>query len=367
METKKSLLEVCGKRKDAVSKSVQHRLQGTISDLHAADARYHVECRQRLFQFRSLPGQAGRSSEDTDEDPPFTSVVEKMTPDRSKMWNDVELFALYTDLNGNKLSRRTLIRQLQQTFGSDLLVLSSTGIADIIAFRSCASQTLRLVNDDEDDMESIAVKACKQIIQDVKNIDMDKGHYNISINRDMIKESVRDFLLMLLAKVSPKLDNTLPALLIGSIVTSTLKSQATCLQVDLAGKMVESKKLINSMYSYGVCCSYTEYCRFKKSASQAAVADFKLSGIFNADDGLVQAIMDNFDADIASQNGKQSTHSLAVLLTQYSQSSEEGVEQTNPKINRIPKDSPDIPYDIDIHRYQGPKQLPMPPQRLSAP
>ncbi|KAK1874978.1 Myosin-1 [Dissostichus eleginoides] len=163
-------------------------------------------------------------------------------------------------------SSRTLIRHLQQTFGSDLLVLSSPGIADIIAFRSCASQTLRLVNDDEDDMESIAVKASKQIIQDVKNIDMDKGHYNISINKDMIKES---------------------------------------------------------------------------------------------------AIVDHFDADIASQNGKQSTHSLAVLLTQYSQSSEEGKEQTNPKINRIPKDSPDIPYDIDIHRYQGPKQPPMPPDEAT--
>ncbi|KAI9542168.1 hypothetical protein NQZ68_022221 [Dissostichus eleginoides] len=92
--------------------------------------------------------------------------------------------------------------------------------------------TFPLVNDDEDDMESIAVKAIKQIIQDVKNIDMDKGHYNISINKDIIKES-------------------------------------------------------------------------------------------------------------------------------YSQNPEEGEEQTNPKINRIPKDSPDIPYDIDIHQ--------MKPQRLSAP
>ena len=108
------------------------------------------------------------------------------------------------------------------------------------------------MNVDEDDSESIATKASKQIIQDVKNIDMDKGHYNINSNKDIVKESVSDFLLMLLAKLSPRLDNTLPALLIGSIVTSTLKSQATCLQVDLAGKMVESKKLINSMYSYGV-------------------------------------------------------------------------------------------------------------------
>ncbi len=71
------------------------------------------------------------------------SVVEKMKADRSRMWNSVELFALYTDLNEDKLSRRSLIRQLQQTFGRDILVISAPGISDIIAFRSCASQTLR--------------------------------------------------------------------------------------------------------------------------------------------------------------------------------------------------------------------------------
>ena len=83
--------------------------------------------------------------------------------------------------------------------------------------------------------------------------------------------------------------------------------------------MGESKKRINSMYSYGVCSSYTEYRRFKKSAAKAAVADLKMSGVSNAADGLVQAIADNFDADTSFQNGRQSTHSLAVLLTLYSQ------------------------------------------------
>ena len=96
-------------------------------------------------------------------------------------------------------------------------------------------------------------------------------------------------------------------MLISSIVTSVVKSQATSLQIGLAGKMGESKKHINSMYSYGVCSSYTEYRRFKKSPAKAAVADLKMS---NAADGLDQAIADNFDTDTSSQNSRQSTHSL---------------------------------------------------------
>ena len=70
--------------------------------------------------------------------------------------------------------------------------------------------------------------------------------------------------------------------------------------------------------------------------------------------------MDNFDADISSQNGKISTHSLAVLLTQ-SQTVEEETNSSD-KIKRIHKNdmSKEIPYDVNIHRYSGTKQPDMP-------
>jgi hypothetical protein len=135
-----------------------------------------------------------------------------------------------------------------------------------------------------------------------------------NIKKPLVNESVSDFLLQVLAKLSPKLDNTMPALLIGSVISSILKNQATNLQIGLAVKMGESKKLINDMYKYGVSCTYTEMRRFKRSVAKAAVTDIKLSGISDADKGLVQVIVDNFDAEIASQNGKLSTHSLAVIV-----------------------------------------------------
>ena len=362
IDTKASLLDICGKRDDDFAKDVKCRLQIALSDLHAADARYHVDCRQRFVCFRSLPGQSvsDRSSEDSGDDKPFESLVDMINVDRSKLWNSVELFSAYTNLYGNKLSKRFLILQLQEKFGSDLLILSSPGIADIIAFRSHASKTLRLVNDDEDERETIAKKASEQIIQDMEDIVIDKEHYKIGINKEIIKDSASNFMMKILAKVSPKLDNTLPALLICSIVTSAMKRQATCLQVALAGKMLESKKLINSMYSYGVSCSYKEYRRFKKSASQAAVSNLNLTGISNAEEGLVQAIVDNFDADISSQNGRQSTHSLAILLTQHSNNPEEEIVEDFLKVKRISTDSSNIPYDVEIHRYQGHKQPDMP-------
>jgi len=70
------------------------------------------------------------------------------------------------------------------------------------------------------------------------------------------------------------------------------------------------------MQSFGVTCSYDEVLRFKRSAAKAATMERSCHVISDASEGLVQVVVDNFDAEISSQNGKVSTHSLAVLVTQ---------------------------------------------------
>jgi hypothetical protein len=56
---------------------------------------------------------------------------------------------------------------------------------------------------------------------------------------------------------------------------------------------------------------------FKGSATAATSID--PSPIGSANDGLIQAIADNFDAEVASPKGLTSTHSLALLMTQSPQ------------------------------------------------
>ena len=70
---------------------------------------------------------------------------------------------------------------------------------------------------------------------------------------------------------------------------------------------------------------------FKKSAALAATTQSSLSGIADNHTGLVQAI-----ADISSQNGKVSTHSLALLYTQQ-QIKCDPQEEIDPIIRRIKK------------------------------
>ena len=78
------------------------------------------------------------------------------------------------------------------------------------------------------------------------------------------------------------------------------------------------KTILGYTYDYGITCSYDEILRFKKSAAVVAAKDPSVRGISSAESGLVQTIVDNFDADKHSPNGKMSTHSLAMILTQPS-------------------------------------------------
>ena len=48
--------------------------------------------------------------------------------------------------------------------------------------------------------------------------------------------------------------------------------------------------------------------------SAAAAAADKNGLILNASDGLIQVIIDNFDAIINSQNGMKQTHALALIF-----------------------------------------------------
>ena len=70
------------------------------------------------------------------------------------------------------------------------------------------------------------------------------------------------------------------------------------------------------MTDFGVTCIYDELLGFKKSVAVVAAQNIKLTVISNAADFLVQVVLDNFDANVSPQNGKLSTHSLTVLMTQ---------------------------------------------------
>ena len=78
-----------------------------------------------------------------------------------------------------------------------------------------------------------------------------------------------------------------------------------------------------------------------------------MGGIVSSDAGLVQAIADNFDANISSPNGLKSTHSLALLMTQPCTNSD--TDRQDVFIKRLMKEDIKVssPKPIEVSYYRG--------------
>ena len=126
-------------------------------------------------------------------------------------------------------------------------------------------------------------------------------------------KNVSETLRAPLSQISDELPaNELPAILIGNIISSVVRKKPTSLLIDLA-LLVRENKLIDYLYDYKVVCSYDEVKRFKASAAVENTKSITLN-LRNHTQGLVQAVADNFDTTISSQNGKKA-NPLASIAT----------------------------------------------------
>ncbi|EDO50031.1 predicted protein [Nematostella vectensis] len=317
---KHTILEACTRRNDDIAHDVRIRVEGALSDLPAADARYHVHCMTKFMSPKSISAASNASKKKERVDSAFDLVID------------------------------------------DIAILSSPGLSSVVVFKRNASTVLNLTSDTEDDEMDIFIKRlAKSVRNEVKNLDRDQHRYQIRITKEDMSMSVSQTIMDLLAALTDDLKNTLPALLIGNIVTCVLSNKPTNLQIALGNLIRDLKSLINQLYQFRITCSYDEILRFKNSAALAATRDIKISGIKHGGDGLIQAVADNFDADISSQNCKITTHAIAIFITQPMNASNENEDpkETIPRISKSEMTTP-IDFDIPVKRYQGPKTVPMP-------
>ena len=156
-------------------------------------------------------------------DDALDTVITTMAEDKSKIWNSVELAQLYFDY-GSVLTRRNITTALCDHFGTDLLVLTSPGVANLLVFRQTCK--LGIVDADEDrcDVKRLVYDICNE----TKKADMD--YYDLYLNDENINDGVNDTLLYFLKQLK------LPeSSFIANVVTSCLsKSPNRTLQLAIA-------------------------------------------------------------------------------------------------------------------------------------
>ena len=167
---------------------------------------------------------------------------------------------------------------------------------------------------EEDNLEAALHLVAKEIKKECTKIEYQHQKYSTKISTEIAAESISDTRLQLLRKLSPG-DQLLPSLLIGNIITSSITKHPTPLQIAIA-VFFHKKKIIKHMHDYLVCCSYDELLRFKRSSAVAKYTQMccQRQNPIHVE-GLVQVIVDNFDADLSSPNGLVSTHELATIET----------------------------------------------------
>ena len=104
VRTKDKILEQCQARGNQWAEAVRLRVIGAPYDLHASDARYHRDCRNRFFSNRCAPGDSMPTAEDieTPQQADLKQLIGEMQADRTKIWDSVQLQMRFTEIVGSE-------------------------------------------------------------------------------------------------------------------------------------------------------------------------------------------------------------------------------------------------------------------------
>ena len=124
----------------------------------------------------------------------------------------------------------------------------------------------KLVDDNDDNgmIQSIS----EAIHRDCKNLVRDKNKYSIQVDKQTGSHSASATSISLLENLSDDPWFKLPSIVIGNIITGAVTNQPTALQIGLAVTLGK-KTFVQQFHDLGICCSYDEPLRFKKSAAVA--------------------------------------------------------------------------------------------------
>jgi hypothetical protein len=135
-------LEVCTKRADKQSEDVKLRILSAASDLHAADALYHRDCRDNFMPPTAVTRVADKNKQVNNNQKVFDFVVHTMESDQSRVWTSTEVYELYLENGGDSdiMSKIKIVQSLSDVMGNKLLVLQNPGLASMLMFCSRAAE-----------------------------------------------------------------------------------------------------------------------------------------------------------------------------------------------------------------------------------
>ena len=184
-------------------------------------------------------------------------------PDKSG--SSLELHEKYMNQGGSEGSRSRFISKLKDHMNEEIYVFSCPGVASIM-LKQKASHLVNAVSEtDNDDVDSSMRVLSKKMKEEARKLPHSKNEYNV-IESENLMDGCSETLMTLLSKLSPNFEKSLPAVMIGNIVTFVVTKHFTKLQLALS-VLASDRKLIEHLHDYGITFTYQEFRRFKVPAA----------------------------------------------------------------------------------------------------
>lgn len=358
---KDDIIQACSIRGDSQADEVLIRVSGVGSDLTACDVRYHRTCRIKFMGPKEL--EKFMKKADLAHDKYLSDVFSEMTQNIESSWTIGELCTMYESFSHKAITKYKLLKEINNEFGKNIIILSAQGMSTLIMFRQKAGQIIKLVEDDSDtDTLSLIKPLAKQIRQECIEAKPNNQKLNTRLDRNSILSQCSETFNELLNEITSEFVDSPESLLLGSALASRVNKRPTDLQIAL-GVMVDNKRLVQDLQKFGVTCSYEETKVFKRSSAIAALKHLEDRKTFDPSHGMIQVAEDNFDRNIATANCLSSTHALATIYIQSPSQNSPSTYEEIPEIPRITTRGP-INYTQDENKkvYCGTKQPNMPAQ-----
>lgn len=365
---KDMLLDVAEQRNDDVARRLKLHL-AFVSDLPSAECKYHVHC---YNSFLKVPKYADLPTGSAEEDA-LMDVIRYMNQDRSRIWNSVELFSLYSDLGG-KLARRDMFSNLTDCMSKDIIVVRIDGCATIVGFRESVAKILKVVRVDDTDEGSIATMV-RQIKREARTVKYNSANYDLSeFTQAKTIKSTSPSLLKLVSDLVSGGKVTKKSISLSQSIQSHITSTRNQTTLGLAVKLLHqygSYELLKLLHEHGFTTSYDEALRFRKSAAHLLGDNSQVLHQFmglSRTVGVIFAWFDNFDLQVFTPNGRRSTH---VLSHEFQQPHPAGIVEygrAKPGTSRLviprlskkatqSKTSSSASGSLPLQHYTGPTKL----------
>ena len=151
--------------KDQQSESVNLRIQGAV----AADARYHVKCRDSFMPQRNARAAA---SKEQAVHPSISKELSTLRVDQKRAWSSLEVYQLYQEDRG-KMSKKNRMANIYMELEEEIIVLSSIGHSNILMFKGHACSVIRIDKGYYDNLEDVR-NIAKTIRHEVKSMELDR-------------------------------------------------------------------------------------------------------------------------------------------------------------------------------------------------